>query len=63
MPKVKGEKKNEATSGSSDVTSDKTWCLQAWRQAGFVPMDEQAVAARTLKLARGTQAVTGASSG
>ena len=62
MPKVKGERKDEA-SGSSDVTSDQTWCLQAWRQAGFVHMDKQAVAGRARKLARGTQAITGASSG
>ena len=63
MPKVKGEKKNEATSGSSDVTSDKTWCLQAWRQAGFMPLDKQAVNERALKLGRSTQAVIGTSSG
>ena len=41
---------------------DKTWCLQAWRQAGFMPLDKQAVAERALKLGRGTQAVIGASS-
>ena len=34
--------------GSSEVTSDKTWCLQAWRQAGFMPLDKQAVAERAL---------------
>ena len=60
MPKIKGERKDEA-GGSSEVTSDKTWCL--WRQAGFKPLDKQAVAERALKLGRGAQAVIGASSG
>ena len=62
MPKIKGEGKDEA-GGSSEVTSDKTWCLQAWRQGGFKPLDKQAVAERALKLGCGTQAVIGASSG
>ena len=62
MPKIKqGERKDDAC-GSSEVTSDKTWCLQAW-QTGFMPLDKQAVAERALKLGRGTQAVIGASSG
>jgi len=33
------------------------------RQAGFMPLDKQAVAERALKLGRGTQAVIGTSSG
>ena len=62
MPKKKGERADEVGS-SSEVTSDITGCLQAWRQAGYVPADMQKVAERALKLGRGSQAVTGASSG
>ena len=53
----------DETGGSSEVTNDKTWYLQAWNQAGFMPLDKQAVAERALELGRGTQAVIGASSG
>ena len=53
--------RKDGAGGSSEVTSDKTWCLQAWRQAGFMPLDKQAVAERALKLGRGTQAVAGGS--
>ena len=62
MPKIKEERKDGA-GGSSEVTSDKTWCLQALHQAGFMPLDKQAVAERALKLGRDTQVVIGASSG
>ena len=50
---IKGERKDWA-GGFSEVTSDKTWCLQAWRQA---------VAERALKMGRGTQAAIEAPSG
>ena len=62
MPKIKGGRKDEA-GGSTEVTCDETWCLQAWRKAGLMPLDKQAVAEQALKLGRGTQAVIGASSG
>ena len=62
MPKTKGKRKGE-DGGYSEVKSDKAWCLQAWRQARFVPGDMQAVAKRALKVGRGTQAVIGASKG
>ena len=47
----------------SEVTSDKTWCLHAWRQAGLMLLEKQEVSERALKLGRGTLAVIGASSG
>ena len=59
IKKIKGERKDEA-GGSPEVTSDKTLCLQAWRQEGFMPLDKQAVAERALKLGRCTKAVIGA---
>ena len=63
MPMIKQGERKDGAGGSSEVTGDKTRCLQAWRQAGFMPLDKQAVAERALKLGRGTQAVIGASSG
>ena len=63
MPKIKLGERKDGARGSSEVTSDKTWSIWAWRQARLMPLDKQAVAERALKLGRGTQAVIGASSG
>ena len=63
MSEIKQGERKDGAGCSFEVTSDKTWCLQALRQAGFKPLDKQAVAERALKLGRGTQAVIGASSG
>ena len=39
---------NEEAGGSYEVTTDKTRCLQVWRQVELMPLDKQADVERAL---------------